>query len=244
MFVRYVDFESHNTRSLYELRHGHIPPAEFWLYDKYKKINFAAISENRTSGNWDKFNQNDLAIDTREVIKSCKNLLKPSQELFYNSFGIDQDYRSPLIHHISRGTCKDSVNISSTTNCVSEGKNQLSVHSNIKHQVKDQINLVDRELEVLQRPNVFSVEPSIDYSNRCFPDRVASSPQRGSNIMAMVRGGENLAHKCAGTASNRIGSFTRGKRVAAIHFQIDNKAALYYLLKMRSVRQRTNIRSI
>ena len=46
MFVRYVDFESHNTRSLYELRHGHISLAEFWLYDKYKKINFAAMSEN------------------------------------------------------------------------------------------------------------------------------------------------------------------------------------------------------
>ena len=33
---------------------------------------------------------------------------------------------------------------------MSEGKNELSVSDNIKHQVKNRINLVDGELEVLQ----------------------------------------------------------------------------------------------
>ena len=51
-------------------------------------------------------------------------------------------------------------------------KNELSVSNNIKHQVKNRVNLVNRELEVLQWPNLFSVEPTRNYSNRCFPDRV------------------------------------------------------------------------
>ena len=92
----------------------------------------------------------------------------------------------------------------------------------------------------MQWPNVFSVKPTNDYSSRCFPDRVGSSLQRVSNNRAMVRGGENLLHKCAGTTSNIIGSISlqqieQGK---AIHFQIDNKAALTYLSKMRLTRHK------
>ena len=109
------------------------------------------MSEYRISGNGDRFNQNDFVIDTTEGTKSCQNLSKQSQESFYNSSGTDQGYRSPIIHNTSSGTCKDSVKISSaTTNCVSKEKNELSVSNNIKHQVKNRVNLVDRELEVLQ----------------------------------------------------------------------------------------------
>ena len=109
------------------------------------------MSENRISGNEDRFNQNDFGIDTREGAKSCQDLSEPSQESFYNSSGIDQGCGSPIIHNTSSGTCKDSVKISSaTTNCVSKEKNELSVSNNIKHQVKNRVNMVDRELEVLQ----------------------------------------------------------------------------------------------
>ena len=52
----------------------------------------------------------------------------------------------------------------------------------------------------------FSAELTSNYSNGYFPDRVGSSLQWGSNIREMVRGRENLTHKCSGTASNRIGS--------------------------------------
>ena len=65
---------------------------------------------------------------------------------------------------------------------------------------------MDRELAVLQWVNLFSVEPTSSYSNGCFPDRVGSSLQWGSNIREMVRGRENLTHKCSGTTSNKIGS--------------------------------------
>ena len=165
------------------------------------------MSENRISGNGDRFNQNDFVIDTREGAKSCQDLSEPSQESFYNSSGIDQGCGSPIIHNTSSGTCKDSVKISSaTTNCVSKEKNELSVSNNIKHQVKNRVNLVNRELEVLQWPKFFSVEPTSNYSNRCFPDRVGSSLQWGSNIRPMVRGRENLTHECAGTTSNKNGS--------------------------------------
>ena len=81
------------------------------------------MSGNKISGNGDRFNQNDFVIDTREGTKKCQNLSKPSQKSFYSSSGIEECYRSPLIHYISSGTCKDSVKISSTTNYASKGKN-------------------------------------------------------------------------------------------------------------------------
>ena len=43
-------------------------------------------------------------------------------------------------------------------------KNELSVSNNIKHQVKKRVNLADRELEVLQWTNFFSIEPTSNYS--------------------------------------------------------------------------------
>ena len=109
------------------------------------------MSEKRISRNGDRFNQNDFVIDTREGTNSCQDLSKPSQESFYNSSGIYQGFRSPIFHNTSSETCKDSVKISLTTaNRVSTGKNELSVSNNIKHQVKNRVNMVDRELEVLQ----------------------------------------------------------------------------------------------
>ena len=86
IFGRYVGFELYNTRSSHEPRHSRISPG---LYNKYKGINFAPMSENRISGNGDRVNQNDLVIDTREVTKSCQDLSAPSQESSYNSSGID-----------------------------------------------------------------------------------------------------------------------------------------------------------
>ena len=103
VIIRYVDFESHNTRSSHESRHSHISPAAFRLFNKYKKINFKPISGNRTFGNGDRFNQNDFAIDTREGTKSYQDLSEPSQESLYNSSRIGL-YRSPIIHYINGGT--------------------------------------------------------------------------------------------------------------------------------------------
>ena len=59
------------------------------------------------------------------------------------------------------------------------------------------------------------------------------SLKRGSNIKARGER-ENFVHKCAGTTSNEIGSIFlhQRERVIVIHFEIDNKAVLSYLLKM------------
>ena len=123
VFGQYVDFESHNTRSSNELRHSRISPAEFGLCNKCKETNFPPMSENRISGNGNRFNQNDFVIETKEATKSCQDMTEPSQESFYNSSGIEQGCRSPIIHNASSGTSKDSVKISSTTtNCMSKEK--------------------------------------------------------------------------------------------------------------------------
>ena len=52
IFWRYVHFESHKTRSSHESWHGHISPAEFRLYHKYKEISFAHMTVNRIFWEW------------------------------------------------------------------------------------------------------------------------------------------------------------------------------------------------
>ena len=49
IYGRYVDFKLHYTRSSHESRHSQISSAEFGLYNKYKEINFASMSENKIS---------------------------------------------------------------------------------------------------------------------------------------------------------------------------------------------------
>ena len=80
------------------------------------------MPENRISGNGDRFKQSDSVIVTREGTKSCQNLSEPSQESFCKSSGIGHDNWSPITHYTNSGTCKDSVTISSTTNCMSKEK--------------------------------------------------------------------------------------------------------------------------
>ena len=114
------------------------------------------MSENRIYGNRDRFNKNDFVIDDREGTKNCQILLEHSQDEFYNSFGIDQYYSSPLMHYTSSGTCKNSVKISSTTtNCVSKGKNELSVSNNIKN-TKSRTELVFQP--VSQHPGSLKID--------------------------------------------------------------------------------------
>ena len=110
------------------------------------------MSENRISGNEDRFNQDDFVIDTREDTKSCQDLSEPSQESFYNSSGI---LLSSTIQAVKPAKIL----------CLRE-KTESYVSNNIKHQVKNRVDLVDREPEVSQWQNFFSVEPRNDYSNR------------------------------------------------------------------------------
>ena len=164
----------------------------------------------------------------QKVVKTCQNLLKSHSTTLLELTRV-------IIHYTSSGTCKDSVKISSTTtNYVSKGKMNSY---NIKHQVKNRINLVDRELEVLQWPNFFSIEPTNDYSTDASLTGWGSSLQRGSNIRTTLHINvlELLAIKLA------LFSFTNVKRVKAIHVQID-KAALSYLLKMEGTKNEQMIK--
>ena len=64
---------------------------------------------------------------------------------------------------------------------------------------------MDKETETLQWLIFSSAEQTNDYSNRFFL-MMGSNLQWGSNIRAMDRKWENLAHKCGGTISNKISS--------------------------------------
>ena len=153
-----------------------------------------------------------------------------SGESFYDSSGLDKGCGFPIVYNTSSRTCKDSVKIFSTTNCGCKEKNELSDRNNIKHQVRNRVNLVDREFEALQWPNFFSFEPTSNFSNRCSPDKVGRSLQWGSNIRVMVRGRENLAHKCVVTISHKIGSiFLHQREKSESHTLIDKEQGLLVL---------------
>ena len=90
------------------------------------------------------------------------------------------------------------------------------------------------ELKVLKWPNFFPVEPANRYSKRCFTDKVRSSLQRGSNIKAMVRGSENLAHSCPETTRNKICSiFLRQREMSESHTLLDRQQGSLVLLSER-----------
>ena len=55
------------------------------------------------------------------------------------------------------------------------------------------------------------------------PSQGGSSLQRGSNIRAMVRGIENLTHKCAGTTSNKIGSIFLHQKEKSENHALSNR---------------------
>ena len=84
IFGRYVDFELPNTRNSHQPRQSYIS-CRIGIYNKYKEINVASMSENRISENGARFNQDNFVIDTRDVTKTCQDLSKPSQE----SSGVD-----------------------------------------------------------------------------------------------------------------------------------------------------------
>ena len=119
---------------------------------------------------------------------------------------------------------------------MSKEKNELPLSNNIKHQVKNRVNLVHRDLEILQWPNFFSIEPTSNYSNRCFP-----SLQWGSSFRAVAKEERTLHINVLELLAIRLAlfSFIKGEKVKAMHFQIDNKASLSYLLKMRGTKKRT-----
>ena len=96
----------------------------------------------------------------------------------------------------------------------------------------------------MQQPNFFSIEPLNDYSNRCFPDRVRSILQQGSNIRKMVRGRENHTHKCAGTTSDKIGSiFSHQREKSESHTLSDRQQGnLALSFENRGKKERTHIR--
>ena len=79
IFGRYVDFESHNTRSSHDPRHSDISPAEFGLYNEYKQINLAPMSKIEFLGmeiDSIKMTMSLTAEKVQKVVKTCQNLLR------------------------------------------------------------------------------------------------------------------------------------------------------------------------
>ena len=174
-----------------------------------------------------------------------KKIKKPTGFILYQ-MKINLNGTSRLSLHLMQTQMQTSRK--TTTNYVSKEKNEPSVRNNIKHQVKSRVNLMDRELEVLQQPNFFSLEPTSNYSNRRFPDRVGSSLQWGSNIKGIVKGRENLInvrkpYKCAGTTSDKTGSiFLHQREKGESHTLSDRQQGSLYFFKLGGTKNEHMIR--
>ena len=149
------------------------------------------------------------------------------------------------MHNTNSGTCKDSVKISSApTNCVS--KEKMNYQSVIALNIKSRTELTwwienlrfcnGRTFSQLNPQVIIQTDASLTgwgaVCNGVQTSGQWTEEERSLHINVL----ELLAIKLA------LFSFTRGKRVKAIHFQIDNKAALSYLLKMGGTKNENMIR--
>ena len=185
------------------------------------------MSENRISGNEDRFNQSDFGIDTREGAKSCQDLSEPSQESFYNSSGIDQGCGPHIIHNTSSGTSKDSVKITTLN---------IKSRTELTWWIENLRFCNGRTFSQLNSQVIIKTDASLTgWGAVCHGVQTSgqlSEEERSLHINVL----ELLAIKQA------LFSFTRGKKVKVIHFQIDNKADLSYLLKMGETKNENMIR--
>ena len=78
IFGRYVNFESHNTRSSHESRDGNISPAEFELYNKYNEILHSCQKIEVLGMEIDsiKMTLSLTPQKLQKVVKTCQNLLR------------------------------------------------------------------------------------------------------------------------------------------------------------------------
>ena len=183
-----------------------------------------------------------LSLTTTGGIKSCQNLSELSQESFYNSSGNGQGYRSPIIHYTNSETCKDSIKVSSITAivCLKEKMNyQPVITLNTKSRTEltwriEKLRFCNgRTFSQLNPQMIIQTDASLTgwgaVCNRVQTSRQWSEEERTLHINVVEILAINLA----------LFFFTKRKRLKSILIQIDNKAALSYVLKMG--KQRMNI---
>ena len=113
----------------------------------------------------------------QKFVKTCQNLLRSHSITFLELTRVIGLLSSTIQAAEATKIHLRFLQRQQIASLVKKKKNEISVSNNIKHQVINRNNLVDRKLEVFHWLNLFSIEPTKDYSNRCFLDRVGNSLQ-------------------------------------------------------------------
>ena len=149
LFVGKNDGGHHSVINLKMLRHNHISPAEFGIYNKCKEINFALMSEIEFLG----IEMDSVKITFSLTTEKVQTLLELTKFV-------------GLLSSILQAVEPTKIQLRFLQHlnivCLSK-KNELLVSNDIKHHVNNRINLMDRKRKVLRLPNFFSVEPANDY---------------------------------------------------------------------------------
>ena len=202
--------------------HSHLPYATFRISSQFKEICVSTMSGNRISGPYCEFCESDSLTALAEGVH------KDVQQELYIDFGIDQIFRPLVINHPSSRTSSINNSKSSTiTDTVSEIEEVVSNECKIDS---------DRAKEEL-----LWWMSKLQYSNGklCIQNHLdqvliqtdASKNGLGAVCKGLHTGGlqskeEQLLY------INVVELITIKIALLTIHFQIDNKTAIFNLLKM------------
>ena len=156
-----------------------------------------------------------------------------------HNYGINQTLsRETLVHCPGSASRENSVQVLATTNSGSERNKFLSSGSKIKAAVTGRVEVVEGEFSSSERQTTENRNTTVNDTNGCFQNRL------GAVCQGTTTGGTwsyqertkhiNILELIA--VKHAIMTFTKGKSVTTIHFQIDNMTALSYLAKMGGTR--------
>ena len=221
--------------------HLHLLSGTFRVSSEVKEICASTLSGNRISGSHSKFCESYSLTALTLGAEGPGGVRKDVQQELDIDFGIDLTFRSLVINHPSSCTSLLTNSESSTfTDITPEIEDTVSNGCRIGSLSERETALVDVELTTFQwgalRPE--SSRPAVD-SDRCFKKGMGSNIQGCSNWGIVVQGKTSASYQCLRTSSNKISllTFIKSGSIRSIHFQIENKTAISYLLKTGGAQQ-------
>lgn len=217
-------------------RYYHFPPSESRILTQFKKVYTFTMPGNRIPRINNQFTNNGLVPAIREGSQDSEILQGNAQQELYIDFRVNETLGTVISNNSSSNAC--SLTASQSATIASSGakiEEVLSEHSETESFSTRGANVVDRKSSLLKRKGASSttLQPSAN-ADRCLKKGMGavcrgirtggqwSKQEQELHINVL----ELLAVKLA------LLTFTKMKDIRSIHFQIDNKTALCYLIKM------------
>ena len=243
---QHVDYRPDKGRYSHRKGHSNLSTAEPRIFIQSKEIGSIPLSGDRILGNEHQFEFINSQPSCRQSEKSSKHMQGNVPEEVYFDFRIDETSRPFDLDNTSSVAGSSTNSKSATiTNKGSKIEEVFSEHSEVNSLGQGGTSVVDREPSPVQWEGINSktLSPSFN-SNRCLNERLGAvcrgirtggqwcQEERGMHINIL----ELLAVKLA------LLTFIKTNNIKSIHFQIDNKTAISYLLKMGGTKSQSMIK--